>query len=111
MNSFLSSSMVLVLGGIVLLGLGLYFVLLRPPLLPEDLRYMGASLSEVQFLVPGLLLWVRRVMWVMGGYLLATGLLTIYVAFTTSVRVRKGQRVLWLSRAQPPSGGWPSSIS
>ncbi|HEY3179570.1 MAG TPA: hypothetical protein VGL25_11885 [Casimicrobiaceae bacterium] len=55
MRSFPCSSMVLALVGVVLMGLGLYFVLLRPPLLPEDLRYMGTSLAEVQTHVPGLL--------------------------------------------------------
>ena len=33
--------------------------------------------------VPGLLIWLRRVFWVMGGYMFATGLLTIYVALTS----------------------------
>ena len=83
LRSFPPSAMVLAFGGVVLIGLGAYFVLLRPPLLPEDLRYMGASLSEVQVHAPGLLLWLCRVMWVMGGYVLTTGLLTVYVAITT----------------------------
>jgi hypothetical protein len=72
------------------MGLGLYFVLLRPPLLPEDLRYIGVSLAEVQVHVPRLLLWLRRVMWVIGGYAMATGLLTIYVAVTTFRAGAKG---------------------
>ena len=62
--------------------LGLYFVLVRPPLLPEDSRYMGASLEQIQARVPGLLVWLRRVFWVMGGYMFATGLLTFYLAVT-----------------------------
>ena len=39
--------------GIWLIGLGLYFMLLRPPLLPEDLRYMGTSAGEIQSPMPG----------------------------------------------------------
>ena len=62
--------------------LGLYFVFVRPPLLPEDPRYMGASLEQIQATVPGLLVWLRRVFWVMGGYMFATGLLTFYLAVT-----------------------------
>lgn len=33
--------------------------------------------------MPGLSIWLRRVLWVMGGYIFATGLLTFYVAVTT----------------------------
>ena len=37
------SSIVLILAGVTLIGVGLYFILLRPPLLPEDVRYMALS--------------------------------------------------------------------
>ena len=77
------SATVLTLGGAILMILGLYFVLLRPPLLPEDPRFMGTSLAQIQISVPGLLIWLRRVFWVMGGYMFATGLLTFYVALTS----------------------------
>ena len=36
------SSILLALAGTTLVVAGLYFVLLRPPLLPEDVRYMGS---------------------------------------------------------------------
>ena len=77
------SATVLALGGAILMILGLYFVFLRPPLLPEDPRFMGTSMAQIQMSVPGLLIWLRRVFWVMGGYMFATGLLTIYVALTS----------------------------
>jgi hypothetical protein len=32
------SSMVLIAAGVTLIGVGLYFILLPPPLLPEDVR-------------------------------------------------------------------------
>ena len=35
------SATVLALGGTILMTLGPYFVFLRPPLLPEDPRFMG----------------------------------------------------------------------
>ena len=76
------SATVLALGGTILMLLGLYFVFVRPPLLPEDPRYMGTSLAQIQATVPGLLIWIRRVFWVMGGYMFATGLLTVYIAVT-----------------------------
>ena len=44
---------------------------------------MGTSLAQIQMSVPGLLIWLRRVFWVMGGYMFATGLLTFYVALTS----------------------------
>ena len=77
------SATILALGGAILMILGLYFVFPRPPLLPEDPRFMGTSLAQIQMSVPGLLIWLRRVFWVMGGYMFATGLLTFYVALTS----------------------------
>ncbi len=72
----------LALGGFILVGLGFYFIFLRPPLLPEDLRFMDASLAQIQNTIPGLQLWLVRVFGVIGGYMIATGLLTIYVSIT-----------------------------
>ena len=77
------SATMLALGGAILMLLGLYFVPLRPPLLPEDPRFMGTSMAQIQLSVPGLLIWLRRVFWVMGGYIFTTGLLTFYVALTS----------------------------
>ena len=77
----------LALGGAVLMLLGLYFIFVRPPLLPEDPRAMGTTLAQVEAAVPGLAGWLRRVFWVMGGFMFTTGLLTFYVA-VTSFRAR-----------------------
>ncbi len=70
----------LCLGSLILMGMGAYFAFLRPPLLPEDLRYVGASLAQIQSVMPGFLPWVSRVFGVLGGYMFATGLLTAYLA-------------------------------
>lgn len=43
---------------------------------------MGATLAQVQSAIPGLLPWLARVFGVVGGYMFATGLLTVYVAAT-----------------------------
>ena len=92
------SATVLALGGAILMILGLYFVFLRPPLLPEDPRFMGTSMAQVQMSVPSLLIWLRRVFWVMGGYMFATGLLTIYVALTSfRCRIRGAAGVVAIS--------------
>ncbi len=66
--------------GIWLIGLGLYFMFLRPALLPEDLRYIGTNLGEIQSAMPGLEGWLHRVFTVMGGFMMGAGVLTILAA-------------------------------
>ena len=68
--------------GLILAGIGLYFLWLRPTLLPEDARYLGATLEELTTVAPGMGTWLDRVFWVLGGYITATGLLTVYLAVT-----------------------------
>ncbi len=81
------SASFLTLGGLLLAGMGMYFIFLRPLLLPEDSRYIGSSLSAIQNNIPGLSVWLQKVFWVMGFYILTTGVLTMYVA-QTSFRTR-----------------------
>lgn len=81
------SASFLTLGGLLLAGMGIYFVFLRPPLLPEDSKYIGLSLSAIQNNIPDLSVWLQKVFWVMGCYIFTTRLLTIYVA-QTSFRTR-----------------------
>jgi len=71
------------MGGILLVILGLYFLFLRPPLLPEDPRYMGTSIEQIRIGFPGLLRWLPHVFSVLGGYIISTGFLTCYVAKTS----------------------------
>ena len=104
------SSRVLALCEIILIGMGLYFVLLRPTLLPEDIRYIGMSLEEIRIAVPGLLIWLEKVFWVMGGYILTSGLLTFYLA-VTSFRIRaKGVSGI-VALAGLASVGWMSVVN
>ena len=77
------SSIILASAGIALVGTGLYFIVLRPPLLPEDLRYMGLSAGQLNIVRPRLEAWLSNVFLVMGGYVLATGALTITLAATS----------------------------
>lgn len=88
------SSAVLAVCGIALSGVGLYFIFLRSVLLPEDERYIGASLSQLQATAPNLLDWLGRMFWVMGGYILTTGILTLYIAhlFSEASAWRVGSR-------------------
>ena len=66
--------------GIWLIGLGGYFMFARPPLLPEDLRYLGSSAIQVEVLLPQLASWLRNVFTVMGGFIAGCGVLTIFVS-------------------------------
>ena len=77
------SATALSLADLLLAGMGLYFIFIRPPLLPEDLRYMGSPLQNVNDNIPGLSNWLQKVFWVMGGYVFTIGLLTIFIALTS----------------------------
>ena len=77
------SSTLLALAGVNLAGMGLYFIFLRSSLLPEDLRYMNSTLQNVKENIPGLLNWLQKVFWVMGGYIFTTGLLTVFISTTS----------------------------
>ena len=77
------SSILLAGSGILLIGVGVYFLVLRPPLLPEDIRYMGLTPAELQSIGPRLALWLTQVFRVMGGYVTATGVLALTLALTS----------------------------
>jgi hypothetical protein len=84
---------------------GIYFGFLRPPLLPEDMRYIGATLAQIQSAVLGLLPWLARVFGVVGGYMFATGLLTVYVA-ATSFRDGRSEATAVVAVSGLASIGW-----
>jgi hypothetical protein len=66
--------------GVWLIGLGLYFIFVRPPLLPEDVRYMELAGPLLAGVEPGLLKWLPKVFTVMGGFMAGAGVLTGYLA-------------------------------
>lgn len=90
------SVLIFVTCGIWLIGLGMYFALLRPPLLPEDPRFIGSSLAQIQSTLPGLARWLGHVFVVMGGFMMAAGALTTFVAVTAVSAQRKGTGVVLL---------------
>ena len=67
----------------LVVGIGAYFIFLRPPLLIEDIRYMHISTAELAAIAPRLDPWLNQLFRVLGGYALATGLLTVTLATTT----------------------------
>jgi len=110
MNPRPYSSMVLALWGLIVIGMGLYFALLRPAVLPEDARYMGTEISELRTAIPGLLNWLKKVFWVMGGYILTVGLLTFYVALTSFQSRTKGVFSI-VTLAGLTSIGWMAAVN
>ena len=104
------SSTFLVSQGVILMGLGLYFVFIRPALLPEDPRFMGTTLDQIQSAMPGLLIWLRRVFWVMGGFMFATGLLTAYIAVIEFQQLARGARFV-VALAGLTSIGWMATVN
>ena len=75
------SSWMLIACGVWLVGLGFYFIALRPPLLPEDLHFMGTTAARIQIAAPGLEGWLKKVFTVMGGFMAGAGVLTVFRSF------------------------------
>lgn len=69
--------------GVWMALLGAYFICLRPALLPEDPRFMGTSIEALHMAAPGLARWLGHVFDVMGGFMIAAGVLTALVAWRT----------------------------
>ncbi len=84
------SGKVFLVCGLWLIALGLYFLFLRPALLPEDLRYIGSSIEALRAAAPGLERWLCHVFNVMGGFIVATGALTVLVACRFLSRRERG---------------------
>src|SRR5262245_5395372 len=104
------SSIVLIIAGILLAGTGLYFMILRPPLLPEDTRFMGVAAAQLDPLRPGLDAWLTQVFRVMGGYVLATGVLAVTLA-TTSFRQHSPVAAIGALVGGAASIGWMAVVN
>ena len=74
------SGKVFLVCGLWLIALGLYFLFLRPALLPEDPAFMGSSLEAIRSAIPGLERWLGHVFNVMGGFMISAGTVTIQCA-------------------------------
>ena len=87
------SSWLIAACGVWLVGLGLYFIAVRPALLPEDTRFMGATIAQIRASVPGLEGWLKKVFTVMGGFMAGAGVLTVFVATVAMPSMLQG--TLW----------------
>jgi len=96
--------------GISLVGIGGFFVMGRPALLPEDARFMRSTTEQISGAVPGLGSWLRRVFWVLGGYIATTGLLVAYLA-NTGLRSGSAGALAVLTVSWLTSLGWMSVVN
>ncbi len=76
--------------GIWLIVLGGYFLFIRSPLLPEDLRYLGSSATQVEALLPNMASWLRHVFTVMGGFIAGCGVLVVFVSLRVVPQCAQG---------------------
>jgi hypothetical protein len=104
------SSTLLLLFGASLVLMGLYFIFLRPAMLPEDLRFIGASQAQLETTAPRLSIWLTQVFRVMGGYMAATGVLTITLA-ETSFRLRERTAAVGALLAGLASIAWMATVN
>ena len=63
--------------GLFQVGLGMYFIALRPTMLPEDEKFTGLSLEALTRISPAVPVWLDRVFMVLGGHAVAAGLLVM----------------------------------
>ena len=96
--------------GAALVIIGVFFLGARPPLLPEDARFMGSTVERILDAVPALSVWLRRVFWVLGGYIAATGILVVYIA-STGVRTGSASALAVVAVAGAMSAGWMSAVN
>lgn len=109
-RSWTPSSIVLVMAGVTLIGARLYFLFLRPRLLPEDIRYMALPPAQFDVLRPRLELWLTHVFRVMGGYVLATGMLMVTLA-VTSFRRHSTPAAIGALIGGAASIGWMTAVN
>ncbi|RWD72129.1 hypothetical protein [Mesorhizobium sp.] len=99
------SAILLAVFGVALFCIGAFFMFLRPPLLPEDGRFVGLSLEQLQAELPRMASWLESVFQVLGGYAVASDILTVTVA-VTSFRRHERWALLGVLAAGVASIGW-----
>jgi hypothetical protein len=93
-----TAAWLIALSGVWCIGLGLYFIFVRPALLPEDVRYIAIEPLALQVAAPNLADWLTKVFTVMGGFMAGTGVLVAYVGWTVlPLRPRGAAPVLILT--------------
>lgn len=85
------SSIGLVVAGVSLIRARLYFVLLPPPLLPEDVRCMELPAAQLDIIRLRLEVWLTHFFRVMGGFVPATGVLTVTLTSTCLLMAKRAR--------------------
>jgi hypothetical protein len=84
----------------------------RPPLLPEDLRFLGSGREALKAIAPRLEPWLHWVFTVLGGQMAAVGALTLAAAIRLFRRkVEHGRELLPLGVAGALSVGLMSAVN
>lgn len=81
----LAGRIIISMTGLILMGIGLYFIFFRPSLLPEDLQFMQIDTTIFER-IPLLKDWLGNVFTVLGGFALTTGFLKIIFATKFSTK-------------------------
>jgi len=84
------SSLLLGACGAWLILLGVYFIILRPPLLAEDLRYIAITEAFASDAMPGLSDWLQLVFIVLGGFAATSGVALGYFSIWVLPKRPKG---------------------
>lgn len=87
----------LVVCGAYQIGVGVYFVFLRPSFLPEDLRFARISPGDLHAAAPAMEAWLQWVFMVLGGQMAGVGTLLLLIARQVAQKlVVKGQTLMMI---------------
>lgn len=86
---------ILLLVGVAVSGMGIYFIFFRPIFLPEDILFIDAR-ANGENLLGSIGPWLSFVFIVLGGYALATGISTIYISLTGFKDLKTGAIIVAL---------------
>ncbi len=104
------SSILLLTVGVALVFVGLYFIVIRPSLLPEDVRYMALPAAQLDAVRPQLETWLAHVFQVMGGYIFATGTFAITLG-ATAFREHRWEAAAGVLIGGVASIGWMTFVN
>ena len=92
-------------------AVGLYFIALRPALLPEDIRFLEAGVTSLH-VVPRLETWLHLVFFVLGGQMAAVGALVVGSSLRIfHARGRNRGELAWLGAAGLLSVGTMAGVN
>ena len=98
--------------GVYQIVVGLYFIALRPALLPEDLRFLATGVASLHAGVPKLETWLHLVFVVLGGQMAAVGALVVGSSLRIfHAQVRNRRELVWLGAAGLLSVGTMAGVN